>query len=139
MAIREFFGSAPFLVNNVTRKRSEGRRRRQHTYQSSTSMGRKKGRKRKKKKTNHGGSKQQQQQQKVLHQSNLDGIIVESLDVEGFGDHFHPTQSTAVTRIAFQNCGPQPQYRTSKKATDGALAMEAGKFDVLLFLSLIHI
>ena len=58
---------------------------------------------------------------------------MESLDVEGFGDFSHPTQSTEVTRIAFQNSGPQPQYRTSKKATDGALAMEAGKFDVLLF------
>ena len=62
MAIREFFGSAPFLVNNVTRKSSEGQHRRQHTYRSSTNMGRKKGRKRKKKKTNHGGSNQQQQQ-----------------------------------------------------------------------------
>ena len=70
---------------------------------------------------------------KVLKQSNLDGLIVETLDVEGFGDCFHPTQSTEVTRIAFQNSRPQPQYCTSKKATDGALAMEAGKFDVLLF------
>ena len=98
-------------------------------------MGRKKGRKRKNKRLNHGGSTQQQQQHqnKVLQQSNLDGFIVESLDVEGFGDCFHPTQSTEVTRINFQNSRPQPQYRTSKKATDGALAMEAGKFDVLLF------
>ena len=58
---------------------------------------------------------------------------METLDVESFGDCFHPTQFTEVARIAFQNSGPQPQYCTSKKATDGALAMEAGKFDVLLF------
>ena len=97
-------------------------------------MGRKKGRKRKKKKQKTGGLPQRQQQTNtVLKQANLDGLIVETLDVEGFGDCFHPTQSTESTRVAFQNSGPQPQYRTSKKATDGALAMEAGKFDVLLF------
>ena len=133
--IREFYGSAFFLVNKATKKSSKGRRRHQHTRQASASMGRKKGRKRKKRKTKSGGSTQQQQQQqnKVLKQSNLDGLIVETLDVEGFGDCFHPTQSTEFTRIAFQNSGPQPQFRTSKKATDGALAMEAGKFDALLF------
>ena len=58
---------------------------------------------------------------------------MESLDVEGLGDCFRPARSTEFTRIAFRNSGPQPQFRTSKKATDGALAMEAGKFDALLF------
>ena len=53
--------------------------------------------------------------------------------MEGFGDCFHPTQSTEVTRIAFQNSGPQPQFRTSKKTIDGALAMSAEKYDALLF------
>ena len=49
-------------------------------------------------------SQQQQQQQqqptKVLKQSNLDGIIVNYLDVEGFGDRFEPMQSKEFTRVA---------------------------------------
>ena len=53
--------------------------------------------------------------------------------MEGFGDRFEPRQSRDFTRVGFQNCGPQPQYRTSKKATDGSLAMSAGKYAVLLF------
>ena len=115
-------------MNNIIKKRSKGRRQCQHTRQASACVGKKKGRKRKKRKTKNGGSPQQQQQQqqqnKVLQQSNLDGLIVETLDVEGFGDCFHPTQSTEVTRIAFQNLGSQPQFCTSKKAADGDLAME---------------
>ena len=89
-------------------------------------MGIKNGRKRKKKNGGTIQSSQQQQQQqpnKVLKQSNLDGIIVKSLDVEEFGDYFWPTQSKEFTRIAFKNSGPQPQFRTSKKAIDVALAM----------------
>ena len=53
--------------------------------------------------------------------------------MEGFGDCFEPRQSKYFISVAFQKCGPQPQYRTSKKATDGSLAMSAGKYDVLLF------
>ena len=53
--------------------------------------------------------------------------------MEGFGDRFEQKQSRDFTRVGFQNCGPQPQYRTSKKATDGSLAMSAGKYDVLLY------
>ena len=53
--------------------------------------------------------------------------------MEGFGDRFEPRQSRDFTRLGFQNCGPQPHYRTSKKVTDGSLAMSAGKYDVLLF------
>ena len=53
--------------------------------------------------------------------------------MEDFGDSFEPRQSRDFTRIGFQNSGPQPQYRTSKKATDGSLAMSAGKYDVFLF------
>ena len=36
-------------------------------------------------------------------------------------------------RVVFQNCGRQPQSCTSKKATNGSLAMSAGKYDVLLY------
>ena len=53
--------------------------------------------------------------------------------MKGFGDRFEPRQSRDFTRVGFQNCGPQPQYRTSKKAMNGSLAMSAGKDDVLLF------
>ena len=38
------------------------------------------------------------------------------------------------TRVYFQNCGPQPQYRKSKKATESSLALSAGKYDVLVFV-----
>ena len=146
---------------NITTKRSEGRCRR-HIHLANAKKGRKNGRKRKRKKGSTTNLQQQQQQQeqqqshfqqqqsqqqqqqpqqsqqsqqptKVLHQSNLDGIIVESLDVEGFGDMFHPIRSPDFTWVAFQNCGRQPQFRTSKKATDGSLAMSAGKYDILLY------
>ena len=53
--------------------------------------------------------------------------------MEGFGDCFHPLRSKEFTRVAFQNCGRQPQFRTSKKAADGSLAMSAGKYNVLLY------
>ena len=42
-------------------------------------------------------------------------------------------QSKEFTQLAFQNCGRQPQFRTSKKPTDGALSMSVGKYDALLF------
>ena len=50
-----------------------------------------------------------------------------------FGDAFHPRRSPDFTRVAFQNCGRRPRYRTSKKSTDGSLAMSAGKYNVLLY------
>ena len=66
----------------------------------------------------------------------MTGIIVESLDVEGFGDHFQIVHLPDVTRVAFQNYGPQPQYQTNKKAQDVAMVMimaMAGRYlDVLL-------
>ena len=55
------------------------------------------------------------------------------LEVEGFGDRFETMQSKEFTQVAFQNCGRQPEFCTSKKATNGALAMSAGKYDTLLF------
>ena len=38
---------------------------------------------------------------KKLKQSNLDGIVIESLDVEGFGDHSQLDHPSDVTRVAF--------------------------------------
>ena len=83
---------------------------------------------------NHNNNNNNNNNNKIVKQSNLEGRIVESLDVEGFGDCFQPTQSKGFTRIAFQNSGPQPQFRTSKKSTDGALAMSAGKSDAFLLV-----
>ena len=76
----------------TTKKRSKGRRRHRFTHLAGAKKGRKNGWKRKNKNGGTRTSQQQQQQQptKVLKQSNLDGIIVESLDVEGFGDSFQP-------------------------------------------------
>ena len=54
--------------------------------------------------------------------------------MEGFGDCFKPIQSKDFTSVAFQNCGCQPQFRTTKKATNGALAVSAGKYDTLIFV-----
>ena len=78
----------------------------------------------------HNNNNNNNQPTQILKQLNLDGIIVKSLDVERFGECFEPIQSKDFTRVLFQNCGPQLQYRTSKKAMDGSLAMSAGKYDV---------
>ena len=53
--------------------------------------------------------------------------------MEAFGDILEPGQSRDSTRVGFQNCEPQPQYKTNKKVMDGARTMAAGKYDVLLF------
>ena len=100
----------------MTMKRSKGRCRRRHAHLANAKKGRKNGRKRKRKNGSTTNLQQQEQQQsyfqqqshqqqqpnqqqpnqqqqqptRVLRQSNLDGIIVKSLDVEGFGDAFHP-------------------------------------------------
>ena len=57
---------------------------------------------------------------------------MESLDVEGFRDHFQVHRSLDVTRVDIQNCGPQRRSRHDKKSHDGAMAMAGGTYDVLL-------
>ena len=42
-------------------------------------------------------------------------------------------RSNEFTRVAFQTVVRQSQFCTSKKATDGSLAMSAGKYNVLLY------
>ena len=69
----------------------------------------------------------------MLAQSNLAGNIVESVDVEAFGDVLDPRQSRDFTRVGFQNCGKQPRFKSDHKSLDVARAMAAGKYDVLLF------
>ena len=93
MKIRAFYDTASFSMN-ITKKRSKGRRRRRHTHLASAKNGgkngRKNGRKRKKKNCGTINSQQQQPTTTVLKQANVDGIIVESLNVESFGDRFEP-------------------------------------------------
>ena len=42
-------------------------------------------------------------------------------------------RSKEFTRVAFQNCGRQPQSCASKKVTDNSLAISAEKYDGLLY------
>ena len=79
-----------------------------------------------------GGSRGSFKPKKKLKQSNLNGDLVEFLDVEGFGDLFHVHRLLDITRVGFQNCGPQPKSRHAKKSQDGSMAMAGGKYDVLL-------
>ena len=55
------------------------------------------------------------------------------MDVEAFGNILTQRQSKDFTRVGFQNCGEQPRFKSHYKALDGARAMAAGKYDVLLF------
>ena len=134
MTITEFYDTASFLVK-ITKKKSKGRRHPHHTHLASAKEGRKNRRKRKNSGRMNSQQQQQQQQQpiKILKQSNVDGLIVKSLDMEGFGDHFESMQSKDFTRVAFQNCGRQPQFWISKKVTDSDLVMSTRKYDTLLF------
>ena len=63
-----------------------------------------------------GGSGAPFRPKKKLKQSNLNGALVESLDVEGFGDLFQSQYPQDVTRVGFQNCGPQRKTRHAKKS-----------------------
>ena len=94
MIREQFFSTTSRVVETI--RSSEGRRKRRQGHQ--VKKGRKGGRKAKKKKS--GPSV-------ILKQSNLNGSLVEDLDVEGFGDLFQVQQPPDVTRIGFQNCGPQ--------------------------------
>ena len=61
----------------------------------------------------------------------MNGDLVESLDVEGFGDLFQICHLSDVTHVGFQNFGPQPKTRYAKKSQDGSMAMAGGKYYVL--------
>ena len=131
MVRKQFFFTTSLVVQ--TTKSSVGRQRRRQVHQ--VKKGRKGGRKAKKKKGGSGGSCRPRNK---LKQSNLNGDLVETLDVEGFGDLFQVQHPSDVTRVGFQNCGPQSKSRHAKKSQDGAMAVAGGKYDVMM-LSLIHI
>ena len=54
------------------------------------------------------------------------------MDVDGFGDLFQVQHPSDVTRVGFQNCGPQRRSRYAKKSQDGAMAVSSGKYNVML-------
>ena len=125
MVRKHSFSTTSLVVQTI--KSSVGRRRRRQVHQ--VKKGRKGGRKAKKKKGGSGGSCRPR---KKLKQSNLNGDLVETLDVEGFGDLFQVQHPSDVTRVDFQNCGPQRKSRHAKKSQDGAMAVAGGKYDVML-------
>ena len=86
------------------------------------------------KKGNKGGCKEKQKggDHSLLAQSNLSGDIVASVNVEDFGNVFVCKHPPDVTRVAFQNCGPQPQRKHAHKARSGFAAIVSGKYDVIL-------
>ena len=108
-----------------TIKSSVGRRQRRQVHQ--VKKGRKGDRKAKKKNGGTASSASSARPKKKLKQSNLDGDMVDSLDVEGFGDLIQVQHPPDVTRVGFQNCGPQRKSQHAKKSQDGAMAVSSGK------------
>ena len=60
-------------------------------------------------------------------------LLKDKRDVKGFGDLFQVQHPPDVTRVGFQNCGPQHKSRHAKKSQDGAMAVSSGNYDVMLF------
>ena len=110
MVRKQSFSTTALVVQ--TSKSSVGRWR--HCQVHQVKKGRKGGRKAKKKK---GGSRGSYRPKKKLKQSNLNGDLVESLDVEGFGDLFQVCLPLGVTRVGFQNYGPQRKSQTRQEVT----------------------
>ena len=52
---------------------------------------------------------------------------------ETFGDELPLPKPPSVTRIAFQNCGPQPQFSNNAKSHQLADAFVSGHYDIFLF------
>ena len=75
-----------------------------------------------------GGTRSFSRPKKKLKQSNLIRVLVESLDVEGFGDHFQVQHPSDLTCVSVQNCGPQPHRRHTQKSRDGAMAISGGEY-----------
>ena len=109
--IRQIFSFTTELVLQTT-KGSAGRRHRRQVHQVKSKKGNKGNRKAKKKK---GGIRSSSRSKKKLKQSNLDRALVENLDVKGFGYLFQVQHPSDVTRVGFQNCGPQRQSQHNKK------------------------
>ena len=55
-----------------------------------------------------------------------------AVDIKEFWDRFVCEHPLDVTRVAFQNCGPEPKRKHSHKARCGSVAIASGKYDVIL-------
>ena len=93
---------------------------------SSVKRGNKGGRKR-------GGGAGNKFPPKRKKQQNLHNEIIEEIDCESFGNIISKTTSSSITRVAFQNVGPQPDVKFEDRAKQGAMSFARGKYDVLLF------
>ena len=93
---------------------------------STVKIGNKGGRKR-------GGGARNKFLPKKTKQQNLHDETIKETDCESFGNIISKTTSSSITRVAFQNIGPQPAGKFDEKAKQGAMSFARGKFDVLLF------
>ena len=71
--------------------------------------------------------------QRKSKQQNLHGEIIKEIDCESFGNIIPKNTSPSLTRVAFQNVGPQPEQKFDRKSRHEAASFAQGKYDVLLF------
>ena len=55
------------------------------------------------------------------------------IECKSFGNIISKKTSSSLTRVAFQNVGPQPEQKIDRRARQGAAVFAQGKYDVLLF------
>ena len=68
-----------------------------------------------------------------LKQSTLQGEILAAKDSGVFGNELPEKKIESVTRCAFQNCGPQPEFKRSEKSVTNSEGIYRGAYDVMLF------
>jgi hypothetical protein len=68
-----------------------------------------------------------------LKQSTLQGEILAAKDSGVFGHELPEEKIASVTRCAFQNCGPQPEFKRTAKAIANSEALHRGGYDVTMF------
>jgi hypothetical protein len=68
-----------------------------------------------------------------LKQLTLQGEILAAKDSGIFGHELPEEKIVSVTRCAFQNCGPQPEYKRAAKAIANSEALHRGGYDVTMF------
>ena len=59
--------------------------------------------------------------------------IIEEIYCDSFGSTLSKNTSSSLTRVAFQNVGPQPEQKIDCKAKQNAASFAQRKYDVLLF------
>ena len=66
-------------------------------------------------------------------QATLSGEILDHKDSEAFGSYFTASKPSNITRVMFQNIGPQPQHKLHNKTRWNVTAFDEGNYDVVLF------